>query len=60
MSQFKGAKIAYVVFALVIFSLVANIVYLGMTGKHLISDSDIKAFAKSRGKVETVEYATRG
>ncbi|WP_272482265.1 penicillin-binding transpeptidase domain-containing protein [Thomasclavelia cocleata] len=60
MSQFKGAKIAYVVFALVIFSLVANIAYLGMTGKHLISDSDIKAFAKSRGKVETVEYATRG
>ncbi len=60
MSQFKGAKIAYAVFALVIFSLVANIVYLGMTGKHLISDSDIKAFAKSRGKVETVEYATRG
>lgn len=60
MSQFKGAKIAYVVFALVIFSLVANIVYLGVTGKHIISNGDIKAFAKSRGKVETVEYATRG
>lgn len=60
MSQFKGAKIAYVVFALVIFSLVVNIVYLGVTGKHLISNGDIKAFAKSRGKVETVEYATRG
>ena len=60
MSQFKGAKIAYVVFALVIFSLVVNIVYLGVTGKHLISSGDIKAFAKSRGKVETVEYATRG
>lgn len=60
MSQFKGAKIAYVVFALVIFSLVGNITYLGVTGKHLISDGDIKAFAKSRGKVETVEYATRG
>ena len=60
MSQFKGAKIAYVVFALVIFSLVANIIYLGVTGKHIISNGDIKAFAKSRGKVETVEYATRG
>ena len=42
MNQFKGAKIAYVVFALVIFSLVVNIVYLGITGKHLISGSDIK------------------
>ena len=36
MNQFKSAKIAYVVFALVIFSLVANIVYLGVTGKHLL------------------------
>lgn len=60
MSQFKSAKIAYVVFALVIFSLVANIVYLGITGNHLISGKDIAAFAKSRGKAEAVEYATRG
>lgn len=60
MSQFKGAKIAYVVFALVIFSLIVNIVYLGVTGKHFISNNDIKAFAKSRGKVETIDYATRG
>ncbi|WP_294581344.1 penicillin-binding protein [uncultured Thomasclavelia sp.] len=60
MKQFKSAKIAYVVFALVIFSLVANIVYLGITGKHLISGEDIAAFAKSRGKAETVEYAQRG
>ena len=48
MNQFKGAKIAYVVFALVIFSLVVNIVYLGITGKHLISGSDIKTYAKNR------------
>ena len=60
MNQFKSAKIAYVIFALVIFSLVANIVYLGLTGKHLISDNDIAAFAQSRGKAETVEYADRG
>ena len=60
MNQFKGAKIAYVVFALVIFSLVANIVYLGVTGKHFISNGNIRTFAKSRGKVETVDYATRG
>ena len=46
MNQFKSAKIAYVVFALVIFSLVANIVYLGVTGKHLISGADIATFAK--------------
>ena len=60
MNQFKGAKIAYVVFALVIFSLVVNIVYLGITGKHLISGSDIKTYAKNRGKSESIEYATRG
>ena len=52
MNQFKGAKIASVVFALVIFSLVVNIVYLGITGKHLISGSDIKTYAKNRGKSE--------
>ena len=44
MNQFKSAKIAYVVFALVIFSLVANIVYLGVTGKHLISGADIATY----------------
>lgn len=60
MNQFKGAKIAYVVFALVIFSLVANIVYLGISGNHFISGENIAAFAKSRGKAETVEYASRG
>lgn len=60
MSQFKGAKIAYVVFCISYFSLVANIVYLGVTGKHIISNGDIKGVCKSRGKVETVEYATRG
>ena len=60
MNQFKSAKIAYVVFALVIFSLVANIVYLGVTGKHLISGADIATFAKSRGKAKTIDYATRG
>ena len=46
MNQFKGAKIAYVVFALVIFSLVVNIVYLGVTGKHLISGSEYKDLCK--------------
>lgn len=60
MNQFKNAKIANVVFALVIFSLVANIVYLGVTGKHFISGGDIAAFAKGRGKAETIEYASRG
>lgn len=54
MNQFKGAKIAYVVFALVIFSLVVNIVYLGITGKHLISGSDIKTYAKIEEKVKVL------
>lgn len=60
MNQFKSAKIAYAIFALIIFSLVANIIYLGVTGKHFISGSDIASFAKSRGKAETIEYANRG
>ena len=60
MKQFKSATIAYIVFALVIFALVTNIVYLGVSGKHLISGEDIAAFAQSRGKAKTVEYAKRG
>lgn len=60
MNQFKNAKIANVVFALVIFSLVANIVFLGVTGKHFVSGDDIAKFADGRGEAQRVEYATRG
>lgn len=60
MEKYKGAKITGVVFALVIFSLVVNIGYLGITGKHLLSQEDISDYAKNRGISETIEYATRG
>ena len=42
------------------FSLVVNILYLGATGKHLISGENIASFAKNRSKKEVVEYAQRG
>lgn len=60
MKKYKNAKIAYVVFALIIFCLVANIVYVGATGKHFISGNDIASYAKSRAVKEDVVYATRG
>lgn len=60
MNQFKGAKVAYVIFALVIFGLVCNILYIGSTGKHLVSGAEIEAFSKTRGKVEDILYAKRG
>lgn len=60
MNAFKSAKITYVVFAFIIFSLVANIIYTGITGKHLISGNDIAAYAKNRSVKKDVVYATRG
>ena len=49
-----------IIFAVLIFSLVVNILYLGATGKHLISGENIASFAKNRSKKEVVEYAQRG
>lgn len=60
MKKFKGAKVTYVIFALVILGLISNIVYIGVTGKHYLSGNDIAAFAKKRGTQKDVEYATRG
>lgn len=60
MNNFNGAKIAYVVFALIIVSLVINIAYIGITGKHLISGNDIETYAQTRGTEYEVEYAARG
>lgn len=60
MKRFKNAKIASVVFAFIIFCLVANIVYIGATGKHFVSGNDIASYAKNRAVKEDVIYATRG
>ena len=60
MKKYKSAKITGIIFAVLIFSLVVNILYLGATGKHLISEENIASFAKNRSKKEVVEYAQRG
>jgi penicillin-binding protein 2B len=60
MKKSKSAKITAVVFAIIIFALVINIVFLGATGKHLISGENIAEFARNRSKKEAVEYAQRG
>lgn len=60
MKKYKSAKITTVIFAFIILCLVINIVYLGFTGRHLISGEDIATFAKDRSKKETVLYAQRG
>lgn len=60
MNKYKSAKIVYIIFAVIICLLVSNIVYLGATGKHFISNTNIGDFAKSRGKEKKIEYATRG
>lgn len=57
-----SARIVMVVFAIVIACLFINVIYIGSTGKHLISQNDIKAYANSRGssqKEETIS-AKRG
>lgn len=56
----NSAKIITIVFAFIIILLVFNIVYLGVSGIHLVSQSDIKTYAKNRGKEEQVIEATRG
>lgn len=60
MKKSKSAKVTAVVFAIIIFALVVNIVFLGATGKHLISGENIAEFARNRSKKEVVEYAQRG
>lgn len=60
MKQYKSAKITAVIFALIILALVINIVFLGATGRHLISGENIGDFAKDRSKKESVQYAQRG
>ena len=60
MKKYKSAKVTGIIFAVLIFSLVVNILYLGATGKHLISGENISSFAKNRSKKEVVEYAQRG
>lgn len=60
MNRLNSAKITGVVFALVIFLLVANILYLGITGKNFISGKDIREYASNRGKKSEIDYATRG
>jgi penicillin-binding protein 2B len=60
MNQFKGAKVSYAIFAFVIFCLVCNIVYIGATGKHLLSGEEIESFAKSRGTTKDIMHAQRG
>ena len=58
----KSAKIVFIIFASVIVLMIANVAYLGVTGKHLVNGEDIRAFANSHGgeqKVTTL-YAKRG
>ncbi len=60
MKEFKGAKVASVIFALIIIMIVANIIYLGATGMHFISGKDIYGYAQNRNTKEVVDYAKRG
>lgn len=45
----QSAKIVLCIIALVVVALVFNVVFLGVTGKHLVSGNDIKDYAKNRG-----------
>lgn len=61
-NQNQSAKIVMTIFALVISLMLANVVYLGATGKHFISGNNIREYANERGggqKVKTL-YAKRG
>lgn len=48
------------IFAFVILLLVGNVLYLGVTGKHLISGKNMREYSESRGEKKEVLYAKRG
>lgn len=58
----QSAKNVKAFFALIIFLLVVNVAYLGITGKHLINGEDFKAFSEKLGggQKEDILYAKRG
>lgn len=58
----KSAKIVTIIFALVILSLVINVAFLGITGKHLVNGEDFRAFSDrlGGGQKEDILYAKRG
>ena len=45
----QSAKIVLCVFAFIIILMVLNVIYLGATGKHLVSGANIKEYAENRG-----------
>ncbi len=53
-------KVAYIIFPTLIIGLILNILYIGTTGKHIVSGFEIQKFAKSRGKVKDIVQAQRG
>lgn len=58
----QSAKVVICIMMVIVVSLVVNVVYLGVTGKHLVSGNDIRTYADERGgrqKIETL-YAKRG
>lgn len=57
----QSAKIIYCIIIVVIVCMVLNVIYLGATGKHLISGNDIEGYAESRGESKTqILSAKRG
>lgn len=60
MKKKYSVKAIRVVFAILVFSLVFNIIYVGISGKDLISGDDVATFAKNRGISQQIDYAARG
>lgn len=58
----ESAKVVKRSFAVVLFLLVLNVAYLGITGKHLINGEDFRAFSQKigGGQKEDILYAKRG
>ena len=61
-AKFKYAKLIYIIFAFVVLLLAFNIIYLTVTGKTLVSQVNIRDFAKTRGGSQTTKIiqAKRG
>ena len=53
-------KLLFLIFLSMIFLLFSNILYLSVTGKHLVSGRDISAYGDTQGEKEEKRYANRG
>lgn len=60
MKKFDNIKVFYALYVIIVLVVCAQIVFLGVTGKHIFSGTDIAAYAKNRITKTIISPASRG